>query len=109
MPAVEALRRELANKGRPERFEVSLRCAQGHPLLWLIRTEQGLVPVAKRAERHSFGLRCRGDGSLMTLNEWAAGELLPIASCPCHPEVAVSLFQARSWVESGQRKHVFVP
>ncbi len=109
LPAVEALRRQLANKERPKRFQVSLRCAQGHPLLWLVGTEQGLVPVAKGAERRSFRLRCRDDGSPMTLDEWPAGELLPAASCPCHPILEASLFQARSWVKSDKRKVVFVP
>lgn len=96
--AVEKLRCDLANKGRPKDFLKVLRCRRGHPLVWLIRTERGIAPVASRVGKDKFGMRSI-DGELMTLDEWPAGELLPTASCPCHQEVRISLYQARSWLE----------
>lgn len=106
--AVEKLRCDLANKGRPEKSLKVLRCGKGHPLVWLIRTERGIAPVASRVGKDSFGMRSI-DGELMTLNEWPAGELLPTASCPCHQEVQTSLHQARRWLEVPRDKFVFAP
>ena len=104
--AAEKLRHDLANKSRPETFLKVLRCDEGHPLVWLIRTERGIVPVASRVGKDSFGTRGI-DGELMTLDEWPAGELLPTASCPCHQEVQTSLHEARRWLEVPRDKFVF--
>ncbi|MGI8722600.1 MAG: hypothetical protein ACR2JG_10260 [Geodermatophilaceae bacterium] len=106
--AAEQLRRDLANKGRPEKFLKVLRCDKGHPLVWLIRTERGIVPVASRVGKDKFGMRSI-DGELMTLDEWPAGELLPTASCPCHQKVRISLHEARSWFDAARDKFVFNP
>ncbi len=74
----------------------------------MVPTDQGVVPVAKRRGRGQFGTRLL-DGALMTLDQWPAGELLPSASCACHEEVLVSLYEARGWVESGRDKVTYKP
>lgn len=107
--AVEKLRCDLANECRPERFEKVLRCRKGHPLIWLIRTERGIAPVAKRVGQGSYGIRGGVGGELMTLDEWPPGELLPTASCSCHEEVQVSLYEARRWLEVPRDKVVYNP
>lgn len=106
--AAEKLRRDLANKGRPEKVLKVLRCCKAHPLVWLIRTERGIAPVASRVGKDSFGMRGI-DGELMTLDEWPPGELMPTASCPCHQEVQVSLHEARRWLEVPPDKFVYTP
>lgn len=105
---LEKLRRDLANHGSPDRSEKALRCRQGHPLIWLIRTQGGIAPIANRAGKGSFGMRM-ANGGLMTLDQWPAGELLPTASCACHDEVQVSLHQARTWLEVPRDKFVYEP
>ncbi len=107
----EQLRRSLANGGRPPAVEKRLVCRNGHTLLWLLRSPWGHVPVARTADGR-FTLRGSGrpDGSPMTLDQWPAGEHLPLASCACHDDVTVSVHQAKSWFErvGGSRRDKFV-
>lgn len=106
--SLERLRRELANRGRPSSFVKALRCGVGHALIWLVRTDRGLAPVASGIGRHDFTLRSI-DGELMTLDQWPAGEHLPPASCACHDEVVISLYEAKRWVGAPQDKFVYSP
>ncbi len=50
MPFSEVLRRELANDRRPARVVLQVRCERRHPLLWLVPSRWGLVPVTRTSD-----------------------------------------------------------
>lgn len=106
----EALRLRMGHAGSPERVEKRLVCSKGHTLMWLVRTQWGLVPVANRMGRGLCEFR-PSDGlqAPMTVEQWPAGEHLPFAACRCHDQVEVSVHEARSWSESPHDKHVYSP
>ena len=49
LPWAERLRRQLA-KGHPADIERELRCERAHRLLWLVRSQWGLVPVTHTSD-----------------------------------------------------------
>lgn len=108
LDSLEQLRRDLAARGKPRRWAKGLRCQKGHPLFWLVPTEQGLAPVAKDARRGTFSFRGH-DGRLMTLADWPAGESLPLASCACFVAVPISVYQARSWLDAPRDTVTYAP
>lgn len=79
-----------------------LLCRKTHTLMWLLRTDWGVVPVSRRQGRGTLTWRSQpGAQTLpMTLDLWPAGEHLPLAGCACHETVEVSVHDARSWLES---------
>jgi len=85
-PFIEKLRRDLGSSGKPERSLFSLRCEQGHALLWLLASPDGVVPVAAvwaaATATLGFCLRSHPDGAPFTLASWPADERLPVGSCP---------------------------
>ncbi len=50
VPFPEALRRELAKTRSPARAVLQVRCERRHPLLWLVPSRWGLVPVTRTSE-----------------------------------------------------------
>ncbi len=108
----EALRRQMGSRSRrPEQVEKRLVCSRGHTLMWLVRTQWGLVPVASRVGPGRCDFRTSGgmQSSPMTLEQWPAGEHLPFAACACHDRVEISVHEARTWLESPRDKHVYSP
>jgi len=108
----EALRRQMGSTSRrPEQVENRLVCSRGHTLMWLVRTQWGLVPVVNRIGPGRCEFRTSGgmQSPPMTLEQWPAGEHLPFAACACHGQVEISVHDARSWLESPRDKHVYSP
>ena len=106
-PFIEKLRRDLSASGKPERSLFSLRCEQGHALLWLLASPDGVVPVAAVWSPGTavlgFCLRSQPDGAPRTLASWPADEHLPIGSCPCVASVIVGPADALRWLAAGTR------
>ncbi len=102
-PFIEKLRRDLGSLSKPERSLFSLRCGQGHALLWLLASPDGVVPVAAvwspATATLGFGLRSHPDGAPRTLASWPTDEHLPIGSCPCVDSVIVGPEDALRWLE----------
>ncbi len=48
----EGLRRQLANQGRPANVVLQVRCdgRDRHPLLWLVKSAWGLVPITRTSD-----------------------------------------------------------
>jgi len=106
-PFIEKLRRDLGSSGKPERSLFSLRCEQGHALLWLLASPDGVVPVAAvwaaATATLGFCLRSHPDGAPRTLASWPTDEHLPIGSCPCVDSVIVGPEDALRWLAAGTR------
>jgi len=106
-PFIEKLRRDLGSSGKPERSLFSLRCEQGHALLWLLASPDGVVPVAAvwaaATATLGFCLRSHPDGAPFTLASWLTDEHLPIGSCPCVDSVIVGPDDALRWLAAGPR------
>ena len=103
---LEGLRRQLAHRGRPEKFEKVLLCRRGRALVWLVRTSRGIAPVARLAKKDS--LRLRGvAGDLMTLDQWPrAGSCCPrLRACATAGSRRVST--RRTWLTSPRDKFVY--
>ncbi len=104
---IEKLRRDLGSSGKPERSLFSLRCEQGHALLWLLASPDGVVPVAAvwaaESETLGFHLRSQPDGTPYTLRSWPVDDHLPEASCPCFDSVTAGPEDALRWLATGTR------
>jgi len=60
-----------------------LLCRRRHILMWLLRTDWGVVPVSRRLGRGTLTWRSREGAQMlpMTLELWPAREHLPLAGC----------------------------
>jgi hypothetical protein len=71
---VEELRRDLSNRQRPSATVLEVRCANRHPLLWIIRAPGGrLVPLTRTTED-----RDREDANAPTVS-WVPSPEWPVA------------------------------
>jgi hypothetical protein len=131
VPFLEALRRQLSNKRRPAEFVLQVRCEKAHPLLWVVPSPWGLVPVTRTSEEpedsdvdqgwsvpgvvqktagpepgrftHDFHVELLEPDRPRTLQDWPDDRPLPPASCPCHAEVVLAVPQLREWLSSARR------
>ena len=98
----DSLRKAEWNEQPLGRTMHRLLCPKLHLLMWLLRTDWGVVPVSRRLGRGTLTWRTQPGAQMlpMVLELWPAGEHLPLAGCACHETVKQSVHDARSWLES---------
>ena len=99
----DGIRYSLANKKKPKRITIEILCNGDtqHPLMWLIPSPDGLVPVPcsfSKGTSLDVWLTEGSPAHPRTINDWESDERLPIGQCTCGDFQGPLLSHVKDWM-----------